>query len=244
MRRLRPLARRWLLVVNLWWAIYAGLPWLAPVLMHVGPRGAGRMIHTLYSTQCHQMAQRSYFLFGRQVTYGLAELRAFWPGATDMSSLGAIIGNEQLGWKVAWSDRMVAMYTAILVFGLLFGLVRSHVRRTSRRMPVSLFLLLLLPMALDGGTHLISDLSGIGEGFRATNEWLATLTGHRLPAAFYAGDALGSFNSWMRLLTGVLFGLAVVGLTYPEIERTVVHYTDTDERIEATAVSNPSVNVS
>lgn len=244
MRKLRSLARRWLLVVNLWWAVYAGLPWLAPVLMHIGARGAGQMIYTLYSTQCHQMAQRSYFLFGPQVTYGLAELRTVWPGATDMVGLGAIIGNEQLGWKVAWSDRMVAMYTAILVFGLLFGLVRSRVRRTVRRFPVWLFLLLLLPMALDGGTHLISDLSGIGEGFRATNEWLATLTAHQLPASFYAGDALGSFNSWMRLLSGVLFGLAVVGLVYPEIERTVVHDTDADERFEPTAVSNPSVNVS
>jgi len=72
MRRLRPLARHWLLVVNLWWAVYAGLPWLAPVLMHIGARGAGQMIYTLYSTQCHQMAQRSYFLFGPQVTYGLS----------------------------------------------------------------------------------------------------------------------------------------------------------------------------
>ncbi len=113
-----------------------------------------------------------------------------------------------------------------------------------RRFPVWLFLLLLLPMALDGGTRLTSDLSGIGEGFRATNEWLATLTAHRLPASFYAGDALGSFNSWMRLLSGVLFGLALVGLTYPETEGTVVHDTDADERFEPTAVSNPSVNVS
>lgn len=221
MRRLPRLARRWLLVVNLWWAIYAGLPWLAPVLMHVGAQGAGRAIYALYGTQCHQMAQRSYFLFGRQVTYGLDDLQTLWPEATDMSSLRAIVGNEQLGWKVAWSDRMVAMYTATLVFGLLFGLVRSRVWRTLRRMPVWLFLLLLLPMALDGGTHLISDLSGIGEGFRATNQWLATLTGHGLSASFYAGDALGSFNSWMRLLTGVLFGLAVVGLVYPEIESAV-----------------------
>ncbi len=240
MRRPRPLARRWLLVANLWWAIYAGLPWLAPVLMHVGARGAGRTIYALYSTQCHQMAQRSYFLFGQRVTYGLAELGTFWPRATDVSSLGAIIGNEQLGWKVAWSDRMVATYTAILAFGLLFGLVRRRVRR----MPVWLFLLLLLPMALDGGTHLISDLSGIGEGFRTTNEWLGALTGYRLSACFYAGDALGSFNSWMRLLTGILFGLAVVGLAYPEIERTVAHDTDTDERTETTAVSTRSANMS
>jgi uncharacterized membrane protein len=243
-KRLRPLARRWLLIVNLWWAVYAGLPWLAPVLMHAGARSVGRTIYALYSTQCHQMAQRSYFLFGRQVTYGLAELQASWPEATDPNSLGAIIGNQQLGWKVAWSDRMVAMYTATLVFGLLFGLVRSLTRRHLRRIPVWLFLLLLLPMALDGGTHLISDLWGIGGGFRATNEWLATLTGNRLAASFYAGDALGSFNSWMRLLSGVLLGLAVVGLAYPEVEAVAADHFDTEEQTEAIEVSNLSRSIS
>jgi hypothetical protein len=70
-------------------------------------------------------------------------------------------------------------------------------------------------MALDGGTHLISDLAGIGQGFRDSNVWLVTLTGGALPNWFYAGDALGSFNEWMRLITGVLFGLGTVWLAYP-----------------------------
>ena len=39
-----------------------------------------------------------------------------------------------------------------------------------------------------------------------------------MPAAFYAGDALGSFNSWMRLLTGALFGVASVWLSFPYVE--------------------------
>lgn len=58
---------------------------------------------------------------------------------------------------------------------------------------------------------------GIGRGFRATNAWLAMLTGDRLPPSFYAGDALGSFNSWMRLLTGVFFGLGLVWFLYPRL---------------------------
>jgi uncharacterized membrane protein len=230
--------------VNVWWAVYAGLPWLAPVLMHVGARSVGRAIYALYSTQCHQMAQRSYFLFGRQATYGLPELQTIWPQATDPRSLGAIVGNERLGWKVAWSDRMVAMYTATLVFGLLFGLVRSLAERRPRRIPVWLFLLFVLPMALDGGTHLISDLGGIGEGFRATNEWLVTLTANRLPTSFYAGDALGSFNSWMRLTSGVLFGLAAVGLIYPEVEAAVARHSDAEERTGAVEISSASTSIS
>lgn len=72
-------------------------------------------------------------------------------------------------------------------------------------------------MAIDGGTHVLSDLAGIGQGFRFTNEWLAGLTNFRLSTTFYVGDALGSFNSWMRLITGVLFGLGVVWFSFPYI---------------------------
>ncbi len=229
MRRLRPVARHWLAILNLLWAMYVGLPWLAPVLMQVGAPAPARVIYGLYSTQCHQMAQRSYFLFGQQATYGLDELRALGFEGTHAGSLGAILGNEQMGWKVAWSDRMVAMYTATLVFGLLYGVVRSSRRRPLRSISPWLFLLLLIPMALDGGTHVVSDLQGIGAGFRATNQWLATLTRTRLRTSFYAGTAWGSFNASMRLMTGALFGLGSVSFLYPQIDTIVAHHFDRAE---------------
>ena len=66
---------------------------------------------------------------------------------------------------------------------------------------------------------LISDLlGGIGGGFRTDNSWLAALTGHALPATFYAGDALGSFNSVARLVTGAFFGLGIVWFLYPRFQ--------------------------
>jgi hypothetical protein len=65
-------------------------------------------------------------------------------------------------------------------------------------------------MVMDGTSHLISDLAGIGQGFRDSNTWLAALTQNTYPAIFYAGDAWGSFNSLMRLLTGILFGLGII----------------------------------
>jgi hypothetical protein len=40
-----------------------------------------------------------------------------------------------------------------------------------------------------------------------------------LPASFYAGDALGSFNSLLRLISGVLFSLGVVWLAAPYLRR-------------------------
>jgi uncharacterized membrane protein len=207
------IARHWLLFVNLLIALWVGLPWLAPVFMHLGWNSAGRIVYLLYSFQCHQLPERSYFLFGRQAMYSLAEIQSAWQSTTDPFILRQFIGNPEMGWKVAWSDRMVSMYTSILFGGVLYGLVRKRLK------PLSFwtFVILLLPMAIDGGTHMVSDLAGIGRGFRDTNVWLQLLTNHTLSSAFYQGDALGSFNSWMRLITGILFGIALVGFAYPYI---------------------------
>lgn len=208
------LSRHWLLVISLIFAVYVGLPWLAPVFMKLGWTGAGSLIYLAYSTQCHQLPQRSYFLFGPQATYSLADIQAAWTNTSSPVILRQFIGNETMGWKVAWSDRMVSMYTGLLPAGLAFGLLRRRLK------PLSWwgFAAFILPMVIDGGTHLVSDLAGIGNGFRDSNAWLAVLTGNAFPAAFYAGDAFGSFNSWMRLLTGLLFAIGCVWLAYPNLE--------------------------
>jgi uncharacterized membrane protein len=125
---------------------------------------------------------------------------------TPPSPLRQFIGNPEMGWKVAWSDRMVSMFTSML----LFGFVWRPLRRWIPKLPWWGFILFLLPMAIDGTSHLISDLAGIGQGFRDSNAWLAVITNQAFAPGFYAGDALGSFNSWMRLLTGISFGLGVV----------------------------------
>jgi uncharacterized membrane protein len=221
------LARHWLLFVNLLIALWVGLPWLAPIFMHVGLTSAGKAIYFIYSFQCHQLPERSYFLFGRQAMYSLAEIQSAWQTTNDPFILRQFIGNTEMGWKVAWSDRMVSMYTSILFGGLLYGFVRNWMK------PLSFwkFAILLLPMAIDGATHMVSDLAGIGQGFRDTNVWLQILTNNTLSMAFYQGDALGSFNSWMRLITGILFGIALVGFAYPYINAA---FADIVRRSEAT----------
>jgi hypothetical protein len=70
-------------------------------------------------------------------------------------------------------------------------------------------------MVLDGITHAVSDA---GFGFREDNAWLAALTGHALAPTFHAGDAIGSINWWLRLLTGLLAGFATVWLIYPHLD--------------------------
>jgi uncharacterized membrane protein len=204
-------SRHWLLIVNLLIAIWVSLPWLAPVFMYLGWEAAGEVIYFIYSFQCHQLPERSYFLFGREAMYSLTEIQTAWQVIADPMILRQFVGNPEMGWKVAWSDRMVSMYTSILFGGLLYGLVRSRLKPLFFRT----FIILLLPMLIDGGTHMLSDLAGIGLGFRDTNTWLQILTNNAFPTAFYAGDALGSFNSWMRLISGILFGFALVGFAFP-----------------------------
>ncbi len=205
---------RWLLVVSLLLGLYAGLPWLAPLFMKLGWTSAGNAIYLICSTQCHQLPQRSFFLFASKPMYALAEIQAAWKVTDNPLILRQFVGNPEMGWKVAWSDRMVSMYTGLFVWGLVYWPLRKRLR------PLSLwgFALLILPMVIDGGAHMLSDLAGIGQGFRDSNAWLATLTNNAFPATFYAGDAFGSFNSWMRLITGVLFGFGAVWFAYPYVE--------------------------
>ena len=208
------LSQHWLLLFSLLWGVYVGLPWLAPVFMKIGWTAAGQAIYLVYSTQCHQLPQRSFFLFGSKPTYSLSEIQAAWQLTDNPAILRMFVGNPTMGWKVAWSDRMVSMYTSVFFGGLLYWPLRRRLKPLS----IWAFALLTLPLVLDGVTHAMSDLAGIGNGFRDNNAWLATLTNHAFSASFYSGDALGSFNSGMRLITGVLFGIGCVWFAYPYLQ--------------------------
>jgi uncharacterized membrane protein len=203
----------WFAVVATFVGLYAGMPWMAPVLMRVGWTAPAEAIYAFYSTQCHQMAQRSYFLFGPAFMLSPADLAA--AGVPfEAFALRAFIGSPELGWKVAWSDRMASLYLGLFLSMLAIKLLGNRLRP----LPAFGLVIMILPLVLDGTTHLVSDLSGLGMGFRDTNAWLAVLTRGRLQAGFYSGDAWGSFNATMRLLTGALFGLALAWFAVPRLQ--------------------------
>jgi uncharacterized membrane protein len=147
--------------------------------------------------------------------YSLEQVQAITGPTDNPLVLRAFVGNPEMGWKVAWSDRMISFYTGIWLFAVLW----FPFRRRVKSLPWWGFIILLLPMVIDGGSHAISDLAGIGQGFRDTNGWLAALTYSSFPAGFYAGDALGSFNSLMRFLTGLLAALAISWFVFPYLYR-------------------------
>ncbi len=213
-RLLFGISRHWIILFGALMSWYNGLPFLAPVFMQIGWEMPARVIYFTYSYQCHQMADRSFFLFGPRLMYAIPDLEGVLQAPINPQTLRQFIGNPHMGWKVAWSDRMVFMYTSTWLFGLLWWLVRHHIKK----LPWWGLALFFLPMALDGGTHFVSDLFGLQQGFRYSNDWLAALTHQAFPATFYVGNALGSFNSWMRLLAGLFFGAGVVLFGFPYID--------------------------
>ncbi len=70
------LAKHWLFAVNWAVAIYVGLPILAPTLMARGYDRLAAFIYRVYGPpQCHQLPERSYFLYGPQPWYSAEELQ-------------------------------------------------------------------------------------------------------------------------------------------------------------------------
>jgi len=218
--------KNWMLLFAVLFGGFVILPFFAPLFMFAGWESLGKAVYTLYSFLCHQLPQRSYFLFGPKISYSIPEIQAAWRDTLDLMLLRQFTGSAELGWKVAWSDRMVSMYGSIWLFGLAWWPVRKRLKA----LRLWGLLLFLLPMAVDGTSHLVSDLYGLGQGFRDSNLWLVTLTGNTLPANFYAGDAWGSFNAWMRLVTGVLFGTGIVWFGFPFFERA---FEETRQTIQA-----------
>jgi len=156
------LAKHWLFAVN--WAVllYVALPLLAPVLMHDGHEGWGAYLYDLYGPPtCHQLPERSYFLFGPSATYSLSELEALTGGEVPLR----YVGNGEIGYKVGLCQRCLAIYVTLFLAGVAFALVRPRLRP----LPWKVALLGLAPLAIDG----VGQLVGLWE-----STWLTrTLTG-------------------------------------------------------------------
>ncbi|MFP3853020.1 MAG: DUF2085 domain-containing protein [Anaerolineales bacterium] len=197
-------ARHWLVVFNLLVFTYASLPFAAPVLMKNGVQGPARAIYTAYSPLCHQLAFRSWFLFGDQSAYprelagtnytSFGEATGIDEG--DLYAARDFIGNEQIGYKVALCERDVAIYGSILLAGLIFGIFRKKLKP----LPIALWVLFgIVPMAVDGGSQLIAGIP---------------LPGFDLIPARES-------TPFLRTLTGGLFGVMNVWMAYPYVEETM-----------------------
>ena len=198
--------RHYVAILNLIVLFYVGLPVLAPVLMNAGITGPAQMIYRAYSLACHQLAFRSFFLFGEQPYYpraaaGVEDVLTYSQatGLPEGDSVAAVygardfIGNEAVGYKLALCERDIAIYGSILLFGIIFAL-------TGRRipgLPWYIWLLLgILPIAFDGVSQLLSQPPINLGAYRESTPFL-------------------------RTMTGALFGFMTAWFGYPMVEETM-----------------------
>lgn len=159
-------ARHWLFLFNLFWGTYVLLPLLAPLLMQAGFTLPARVIYGVYSIFCHQLPDHSYFLFSHDHVPSQAALVAGgMPEGLPLLVERRFIGNETLGYKTAFCQRDVAIYASIFFAGLVYGLIRDRIRP----LPLKVYALFLIPIAVDGLTQMF--------GLRESDWLLRTITG-------------------------------------------------------------------
>lgn len=197
-------SRKYINVIILILAIYLGLPFLSPVLQKLGFNSAANVIQTIYRPLCHQLAYRSWFLFGEQPAYPrkLADIDGWitYEDATgldshDLLAARAFTGNEILGYKVAYCERDVAIYAGMLFTAVLFALTG----RRWKGIPWYLWLAIgIAPLGLDGASQLPSLLN-------LNLPWLLVRESTPL----------------LRTITGLLFGITTAWFGLPLFEETM-----------------------
>jgi uncharacterized membrane protein len=207
--------RHYMLLFNFLVFLYLGFAFLAPTLMKVGVEGPANVLYKAYGLVCHQLAYRSFFLFGEQLYYprqaaDISGVMTFSDatGLDESNQAQAIfaarnyVGNDQMGYKIALCQRDIAIYGGILIFGLLFSLTGMRIKS----IPWYLWLsLAIIPIGLDGFSQLLSQPP---LGFLPYRE----------------------STPFLRVLTGFLFGFLTAWFGYPMVEETMA---DSRKLIEA-----------
>ena len=172
--------KHWLRLVCVAMGIFVGIPWLAPLFASLGWWDLANPIYTAYALTCHQLPERAGNVFGYQV---------------------------------AFCYRNTALYGGVVLFGLFYNFARGRAGGPfpflKRQLPWWGFVLLLLPMMVDGVTHML----GLREGF----DWTMDASF----GSFYIGSQPFSLNWWLRVSTGLLASLGAVWFAFPRMQRAV-----------------------
>ncbi len=199
-------SNHYMVLLNLFSFFYVFLAMLAPTLMKIGWEPPARVIYTVYRPFCHQLAFRSFFLFGEQPYYprelaGVEGVMTYGEATgfdeNDLAAARQFVGNDTLGYKMALCQRDIAIYGAILLFGLVFSFSGKRIKP----LPWYLWLIIGLgPIGLDGFSQLLSQI-GLG-----IFDWLP----------------LRESTPFLRALTGGFFGLATAWFGFPYLEESVL----------------------
>ncbi|MDY6874025.1 MAG: DUF2085 domain-containing protein [Chloroflexota bacterium] len=199
-------SNHYMVILNFFSGLYVLFAFLAPGFMKAGLVRPANVIYKVYSPLCHQLAFRSFFLFGEQpyyprelagvdgvITYG----QATGFDENDLDTARGFVGNDVLGYKLALCERDIAIYGTLFLFGLVFALTGKKIKP----LPWYLWVLIGLgPIGLDGFSQLLSQT---GWGLFS---WLP----------------LRESTPLLRVFTGACFGLATAWFGFPYLEESVL----------------------
>jgi uncharacterized membrane protein len=178
-----------ILVLMFMWVYVLGA-FVSPVAYSLGNEEVGRGASIFYEQFCHQRVERSAFLFGQDPSlfYSIDELKEFEaipqvnPYVENQEYpeyFGhGLDGNEEIGWKVSFCIRDIALYLALAVTSTVLYFLKKKVN-----IPVWVYIILFAPMVVDG----------VFQSIVTTLEWEA------IPIEYVN-------NIPKRIITGVMFG--------------------------------------
>ncbi len=190
----------YLLIILGFLFLFISLSLIAPILLKYRIIFPAKVIYWIDGFFCHQLPFRSWFLFGDQAFYPLADAGIknvisfedyFHPSTMNYGALRSITGNEQSGFKLAICQRDIAMYSSLFIFSLIFAVSNHKIKK----LPLWIWIIFgVLPLALDGGLQLLENLN---------SHILASLTHESTP--------------FLRTFTGSLFGLLTGWYIFPAL---------------------------
>ena len=193
----------WLMIFFL--TLYVGLPFLAPYFLKIGANLPANIIYTIYKPLCHQLAFRSWFIFGEQPFYpraaaGIEGVKTYEEitnqPVINIREAQKFKGNEIVGYKVALCERDTAIYASMLLFGLIFVLSGRRIKSMKWYIWV---LLALVPMGLDG----VSQLPALAGSLP---DWIP----------------IRESTPLIRSITGFMFGFFTAWYLFPLIEESMI----------------------
>ena len=177
---------------------------LAPVLANRGINIAARIIYSFYRISCHQLAYRTWFLFGEQDYYplqmaGIPNVISYeeMSGnmAVDARAAQDFIGSIKVGYKTALCQRDLAILVGIIFAG--FGFTLS--KRKWEAIPILYWIILgVVPLFLDGSVQWIHNILSVSRGCWS---WEST--------------------PLLRTATGFLFGFTTGLFLFPKLEQSL-----------------------
>ena len=174
--------------------------------MKIGATLPAKIIYTVYSPLCHQLGFRSFYLFGDQPYYPRAAANI--PGMktfgqitnldeNDLISARRFLGNDFAGYKIALCERDVAIYGAIILFGILFALSKRKIKPLHWAIWLAIC---ILPIGLDGFSQLFSQLP---------IQFIQQILPYR------------ESTPTLRIITGFLFGFGTAWFGLPYVQESM-----------------------